>query len=112
MNAQCRRFGLRGGHGYARLQASYHGQSVAPAVCLRRERKWNVDIHMRAGREYRAVVEGGRQNAGNCRRSIVERDRAADNMRVAGKVLLPVAVAEQNCLGTVPFAFVGGEGAP
>ncbi len=98
------KLGLRLLHADAGLQAANDGQSVAPAVRFRRDRKRNDHVDARAGREDRAEIERLREHADHFGCAVVQPDRPPDDARIGAEPPLPQAVRENDGGRSVPAA--------
>ena len=96
----------------ARLEAPDAEERVAPPRRLRRNRKRRDQVNLVAGREDRVEVEGLPHHADDRHGGVVQRQRAADDRRVAVEAALPERVAEDGDRRAVEPALLGGEVAP
>ena len=64
---------------------------------------------MSTGGENRAEIKALGQHTDYSNRCVVERDGAADDMRIGRKTPLPQTMTQHYRFGAIPFAFVGGE---
>ena len=102
-------FGVRIGDRRAGLQPANHRHRVAPAIGLRAEREWKVEVEAAARREDGREVERRREHAHHRVRRVVDDERRADDRGIAVEAALPQSVAEHHGLGAVPGALLGIE---
>ena len=97
-------FSLSRFHGDTWPQTAHDSQRVPPIAKVIHDRR-NKDVHPEARREYRTEIEGGRNDADNRDRLLVQQDRLARNRRIAGKLAAPESVAQQGGWPTPFLAF-------
>ena len=102
-------FGVRIGRRRAGLQPADHRHRVAPAIGLRAEREWKVEVEAAARREDGREVERRREHAHHRVRRVVDDERRADDRGIAVEAALPQSVAEHHGLRAVPCALLGSE---
>ena len=81
--------GLSAANGDTRLQAADDGHGVSPAVGFVAQGKGKIQIEMAAGREDGGHIEGGRQDAGDGNRLVVEGERAAHHAGIGTEPPFP-----------------------